>query len=86
MRLSQRLARMRTRRAALPPASELRRETRVLRQAFPDDPRVITVCDAFDAVDEMLNAGYTLRECDGPKPRRWELLPEWGGKKPPEKP
>jgi hypothetical protein len=81
LRLSQRLARKRTRRAALPPASELRREARILRQAF----RVIAVCDAFDAVDEMLNAGYTLREYDGPKTRRWELLPEWGGE-PPETP
>jgi hypothetical protein len=47
---------------------------------LPDDPRV------RDVVTEMLAAGYTLREYDGPQTRRWELLPEWGGKKPPEKP
>jgi len=85
MRLSRRLARKRTRRA---PLTELERETKItelgrkakILRELPDDPRV------RDVVTEMLAAGYTLREYDGPQTRRWELLPEWGGKKPPEKP
>ena len=83
MRLSRRLARKRTRRA---PLTELERETKItelgrkakILRELPDDPRV------RDVVTEMLAAGYTLREYDGPKTRRWELLPEWGGKEPPE--
>jgi hypothetical protein len=49
----------------------------------PDDPKVTAICDA---VEEMIADGYTLREYDGPQPRRAELLPEWKGREPPEKP
>jgi len=88
MRLSQRLKRTGKRRSTLPP-TELEREAKItalgqkakmLRELPADDPRV------RDTVTEMLDAGYTLREYDGPEPRRWPLLPEWGGKEPPEIP
>ena len=72
----------RTRRAALQP-DQLKAKAAQLRQAVPDDPKVAALCDA---IEEMLADGYTVREYDGPQPRRAELLPEWKGREPPEKP
>ena len=76
------------RRAALPltePEREakiasLGRKAKILRELRPNDPRV------RDAITEMIDAGYTVREYDGPRPRRWPLHEAWGGKEPPEIP
>jgi hypothetical protein len=67
----------------VPPVKQLRAEAKIFREVCAADPGIVRLCDT---VEELLDAGYTLREYDGPQPRRWELLPEWGGKKPPEKP
>jgi hypothetical protein len=73
----------------LPPASELKREAKILRQIAPDDPHVTAVCDAFDAVTEMLDVGYILREGGDtavkPVPLHETLRGLWK-KEPPEKP
>jgi hypothetical protein len=66
----------------VPPVKQLRAEAKILREVCADDPGIVRLCDA---VTELLDAGYTVREYDGPQPRRWPLLPEWGGKEPPEK-
>jgi hypothetical protein len=79
--MRQRLSR-RTWRAALPP-DQLKAKAAQLRQAVPNNSRVIAVCNA---IEELIADGYTLREYDGPQPRRAELLPEWKGREPPEKP
>jgi hypothetical protein len=69
----------RTRR--LPP-DELRQKAQILREAVPDDSRVIAVCNA---IEELIAAGWTVRE-GGPQPPRWPLHEAWGGKEPPERP
>jgi hypothetical protein len=67
----------------VPPVSKLRREIAILREIGPDDPKVTALTDA---VEEMLAAGYYVRHGGGEatESRRWPLLPEWGGKEPPE--
>jgi len=74
---------VRKRRSALP-LTELEREAKItalgqkakiLRELPADDPRV----------REMLDVGYTLREYDGPEPRRWPLHEAWKGREPPER-
>jgi hypothetical protein len=65
------------------------KQAKALRKAFPNDPKVITACDAFEeSMKEMLAAGYTIREGGGEVTvqKRWPLPPEWDGKEPPEKP
>ena len=81
-RLCRRLARKRTRRVAVPPISELRREAKLLREAAPDNPRVRKLCDAFE---EVANAdGYTrVGGGEATKPR--PLHPLWK-REPPEIP
>jgi hypothetical protein len=68
-----------SRRVALPPVSELRAQAKILREVAGDDPHVIAVCDAFEAVDGYLRVG-------GPdEPKRAPLLPEGKGREPPER-
>jgi hypothetical protein len=100
--MSQRLKRIRKRvnnnelqkrRAALPPVRELLREAQILRETFPDDPKVIAICNAFEQTTaEKIADGYVLREGGGaatkPVPLPKELRPyaaQWE-KPPPEKP
>jgi hypothetical protein len=69
----------------LPPAKQLRAEVAILRRIAPDDASVRKLCDAFEAVDEMLAAGYTVREGGGEQVKPRPMLPEWK-KEPPETP
>jgi hypothetical protein len=96
--MSQRLKRIRKRvnnnelqkqRAALPPLSEVRRQARILRETFPDDPHVQHLVKCFEETDKLIfSDGCTVRKGGGEatESRRWPLLPEWGGKEPPERP
>ena len=84
MRPSKRLSRKR--RVALPPREQLRTEARILRES--GDPKAVAVANAFLAVDEMMfTDGWIERRGGGEtytESRRWDLLPEWNGKEPPE--
>jgi hypothetical protein len=86
-RLSKKLARKRPQRIAVPGEhARLLRLARLSKQ-LEQARSLRKLRDAFEETTaEMVKAGYTLREYDGPKPRRWPLLPEWNGKEPPEKP
>jgi len=69
------------------PLTELEREAKItalgqkakiLRELPADDPRV------RDAITEMIDAGYTVRQ-GGPESRRWPLHEAWKGREPPER-
>jgi hypothetical protein len=70
----------------LPPAAQLRKEAAILRQIAPDDPKIAAAVNAFLTLDEIIAGGYTVRVGAPDEPKRAPLLPEWGGKEPPENP
>jgi hypothetical protein len=55
-------------------------QAKASREASTDDAKVTTSCEVPD--------GWTVRHGGGEatESRRWPLLPEWGGKEPPEEP
>jgi hypothetical protein len=66
----------------VPPANELRRQATKLREIAPNDHAVAAVVNAFEEID---GAGGFVRH--GPRETKQRpLMPEWGGKEPPEKP
>jgi hypothetical protein len=74
----------------VPPAAELGRQAKILREIAGDDPRVVALVDVFEAVDEMINQGWIERRGGGektqPVPLPKELRPyaaQWE-KEPPE--
>ena len=82
---------MRRHRLSRTHSAQLKAKAAKLREVAGDDPQAVAVADAFLAVDEMIAAGYTLREGGGertkPVPLPKELQPyaaQWA-KPPPER-
>jgi hypothetical protein len=66
--------------AKLPRVQQLREQAKALRKVAPDDVGITRLCDA---VETIADAGGFVRR--GPRETKQRpLLPEWGGKEPPE--
>src|SRR5262249_46326420 len=98
MRLSRRLARNKSRlvpkpRAAVsndPPAqadgdatTKLQTAVKALRQTARADPGIAELCDS---IEQGLSGYVRHGGGEATESKRWPLLPEWGGKEPPENP
>jgi hypothetical protein len=68
----------------LPPPDQLQAKAAQLRQAVPDDPKIIALCDA---IEEMVAHGWIVRHGGGEatESRRWPMHELWK-KPPPERP
>jgi hypothetical protein len=79
----------RTRHAAPPPdqlkTAKLKAAVRGLRQTARGDPATVAICNE---AERLIKSGWTERKGGGDttQEKRWPLLPEWGGKEPPEIP
>ena len=58
-----------------------RKLQQILREAFPDDPKIVALTDAFEQV-----SGFIVRDSGLPELKPAPLHEAWGGKEPPEQP
>jgi hypothetical protein len=63
--------------------AKIRTAAAQLRQTAHGDAATVAICNE---VERLIDSGWTVRKGGGETTaeKRWPLLPEWGGKEPPE--